>query len=127
VQLGIEFAARVVLVGGNRPIARDPILIGTAQADPRGSVTLRFCKRILNSLIMCRDKPFVPSNKGLYGNRLRRREGQIVQRASFALPAPILSESVRAVARAKKFTGLRVQSLSDGFELLSRHLAAQAE
>jgi hypothetical protein len=72
VQLRIEFTARGVPVSGDHPIGRHAILIGVIQADTGGSVTLSFCKHILNSLVMSRKQALVPSNKRLDGNRLWR-------------------------------------------------------
>jgi hypothetical protein len=92
--------------------------------------TLWICglsKGLPDGIVVGRHQALIPADKRLHGNRLRRGEGQIVQRPPFALLTPIHTHAVRTVARPEKLACLRVQRLADRFKLRPRHFAAKPE
>ncbi len=73
------------------------------------------------------NQTLITADERLNRNRLRRGEGQIVQRPPFALFASICINAVSTVARAEEFSSLWMQPLSNCFKLLPRYLSTQTQ
>src|SRR5260370_26721517 len=88
-------------------------------------LVLGFQQSFVHRSIVGGDQAFVAANQSLNGNRLWRRERQIVEGSRLALFTPISIRAVGAVTRAQEFTCFWMQPSPHRRKVFASHITAK--
>ena len=125
-QLRIEFAAGVVMIGGDHQIAGAAVFIQAALfPNARPGQELHLGCHFRQRLRMGVAQPGI--HQRLHRNRLGSRDGEVVQTARRTEPLAVFVEAVDILARAEEFTGRWMEALANGVELLQGHFTAELQ
>ena len=128
VELGIEFAAGVVVVNGEHQVAGGAVVVGAILPDAGGGIGFQFLKGFADGLLVSFDQPIIAAQLGHDGNGFGSGDGEVVEIAAVALGGSIGGHAVGALALPQEFAGLRIEALRERPRIAStsRHLRGRA-
>ena len=108
-KLRIQFAADVVMIDGQSEVAGPAVGIGAVLPHARGRVSFQFLESFSNGFLVGFDQPFVTPEDGHNRNRLRRRDGEIVEMPCVGLFRPVGTKPVGTLTLPKELAGLGIE------------------
>ena len=81
----------------------------------------------MNCFLVCLHQPGVATKLSHDGDRLRSRDGEVIQIPASTLYAAIDGDAIGTMALPQELATLRIKSLAQGFESLGSNLALEAK